>query len=143
MLSHPESHQAPWLHIPGQEYLPCGPGRLGPGPAGQTQQGPTGPPVRCWTVRTRGYCVLTTAAGEDSAPSVPCGVTAWLPVGGRCPKQAASSHQKAACDAAGIRPPVTARVHPMQTAIGGIPLKLDQKFLSSSFVTASLAWQWE
>lgn len=87
-----------------------------------------------------GYCVLSTAAGESSAPSVLCGVTAWLPVGERCPKQtAAASHQKAACDAAGIRPPVTASLHPMQTAVGGFPLKLDHKFLSSSFITASLA----
>lgn len=43
--------------------------------------------------------MLSTAAGEGSAPSVLCGVTAWLPVGERCPKQtAAASGQKAACD---------------------------------------------
>lgn len=63
---------------------------------------------------------LSTAAGESSALSALCGLTAWLPVGERCPKQtAAASHQKATCDAAGIRLPVTASVRPMQTAIGG------------------------
>lgn len=71
-----------------------------------------------------GYCVLSTAAGESTAPSMLCGVTAWLPRLLLLPIR---------------RPPVTAIVRPMQTAIGGMPLTLDQKFLSSSFVTASLA----
>lgn len=72
--SRPESQQASRLHLPGQEHLPRGSGRPGPGPAGQTA-GNLRPPVCCWG-RQCPFCAERTdrvaAEGERGAQADRC-----------------------------------------------------------------------
>lgn len=94
--------------------MPHESGCPGPGLAVQTQQGPLGPPLCCWTVETqgltraqhsccRGQCPFCAEQSDSIAASGERGAPSRLLLPG-----------KAACDAAGVRQPVAATVRPAQ-----------------------------